>query len=210
MPTKTTSSRVSSELVEALGNLMGVHRAFAEEKGDRIFLICTSSEPGAEILAAADAVIRNSDMDPASVKLQLAYPAPPLPTRRARFVGVRVEQLRSGTRQATVELEWDGRVFSGVAEGEAIAAGEMRTCAQATLLALQSVIEGAATFSLIGIKATRIFDTELVAVLLSSDQARGQQLIGSSLVTESVHQAAALAVLNATNRLLGNFLYVSN
>jgi hypothetical protein len=210
MPTKTTSPRASAQLAETLGNLPGVHRAFAEDRGDRIFLICTSSEPGAEILAAADAVIRGSKVDPASVKLQLAYPAPPLPTRRARFVGVRVEQLRTGARQATVELEWDGKVFSGVAEGEAIAAGEMRSCAQATLQALEAVIAGAATFSLIGIKATRIFDTELVAVLLSSDQAHGQQLIGSSLVTDNAHQAAALAVLNATNRLLGNFLYVSN
>jgi hypothetical protein len=209
MPTKQTLSGRNEQLVASLGNLPGVHRAFADEGGERIFLICTSSEPGSEVLAAADELVRESDADPAAVKLQLAYPAPPLPTRRARFVGVRVEQ-RNGARIASVELEWDGKIYTGTAEGEAILAGEMRSCAQATLQALEAVIDGAARFNLIGVKATRIFDTELVAVLLRSEQAKGQQLIGSSLVSESVYQAAALAVLNATNRLLGNFLYVSN
>jgi hypothetical protein len=210
MPTKQTLRSAGGTLVESLGKLPGVHRALAEEPGDRIFLICTSSEPGADILAAADELIGASDLQPGAVKLQLLYPAPPLPTRRARFRGVSVEPLRTGECRATVKLEWDGKIFTGSADGEAIAAGEMRSCAQATIQALEGVIDGAARFSLIGIKSTRIFDTELVAVLLRSDQATAGQLIGSSLVTEDLQRASALAVLNATNRLLGNFLHVSN
>jgi hypothetical protein len=45
-------------------------------------------------------------------------------------------------------------------------------------------------------------------VLLRSEQAAEKQLIGSSLVAQGFHRAASLAVLNATNRLPGNFLHV--
>jgi hypothetical protein len=210
MPTKQTLSGLPDQLVSALGGIPGVHRAFPDPGGDRIFLICTSAEPANQILAEVEARMQTSGVEPGSIRVELAYPSAPLPTRRARFLGIEVDQVRAGWCVARVELEWDGKVYKGSAEGEAIAAGEMRSCAQATLQALESVIGGAATFNLIGIKATRIFDTELVAVLLRSEQASGQQLIGSSLVTDDLRHASALAVLNATNRLLGNFLYVSN
>jgi hypothetical protein len=195
-------------LIEALSQLPGVHRALADGATDSVFLICSSSEPEPEVLAAADEAIRQHGAE--GVKIQIAYPSPPVPTRRARFLGVKVEHEGAGLSRASVELEWGGKTFTGSAEGEVTGVGEMRSCAQATLMALESMIDGAARFTLIGIKASRIFDTDLVAVLLRSEQATEKQLIGSSLVAEGLHRAASLAVLNATNRLLGNFLHVSD
>jgi hypothetical protein len=195
-------------LIAALNQVPGVHRALIDGSTASVFLISSASEPVAELLATADEVLRRHGGE--QLKIQIAYPSAPMPTRRARFLGVKVEHHGAGMSRATVELEWGGKTFTGTAEGEVTGVGEMRSCAQATLLALEGMIEGAARFTLIGIKASRIFDTDLVAVLLRSDQAAEKQLIGSSLVAEGLQRAAALAVLNATNRLLGNFLHVAD
>jgi hypothetical protein len=199
---------LQERLVAALNELPGVHRALSDEATASVFLICSASEPEAVVLAAADEALREHSAE--GVKIQITYPSAPTPARRARFLGVSVEPQGAGTSRASVELEWGGATFTGTAEGEVTGVGEMRSCAQATLMALESMIEGAARFTLIGIKASRIFDTDLVAVLLRSEQAVDKQLIGSSLVAESLHRAASLAVLNATNRLLGNFLHISD
>ncbi len=195
-------------LIAALNELPGVHRALTDGATESVFLICSSAQAESEVLAAADGTLRQHDA--AGMKVQIAYPSAPTPTRRARFIGVKVAQESAGISRATVELEWGDKSFVGTAEGEVTGVGEMRSCAQATLVALEGMIEGAARFTLIGIKASRIFDTELVAVLLRSEQAAEKQLIGSSLVAAGLHHAAGLAVLNATNRLLGNFLHVSD
>jgi hypothetical protein len=196
------------QLIAALSEVPGVHRALADGAVESVFLVCSSSQPEPNIIAAADEALREHGAE--GVKIQITYPSAPTPARRARFLGVSVEPQGAGTSRASVELEWGGATFTGTAEGEVTGVGEMRSCAQATLMALESMIEGAARFTLIGIKASRIFDTDLVAVLLRSEQAVDKQLIGSSLVAESLHRAASLAVLNATNRLLGNFLHISD
>jgi len=209
MASKKNPAGAGERLIRSLAGLPGVHQAFADEGTDRVYLICNSAEPAASILASADETARKAGVR--RPIFQIVYAAPPVPARRARFLKVRVEPVRTGITAVSVELEWDNEIFTGRSEGESIPAGEMRSCAQATLKALHAVLDGAASFNLIGIKATRIFDTDLIAVLLRSEQAsENQQLIGAALVVEDPHHAAVRAVLNATNRLLGNFLFVSN
>lgn len=128
--------------------------------------------------------------------------------RRVRFVRVELQRPRVGHVVAEVDLEWASAHFTGSAEGEGGPVGELRLCAQATLRAIEATLEGELKFQLVGVKATRIFDNDLVAVLIHSDDAPDHRLIGVSLVSLDVYHSAALAVLNATNRVLGNYLLV--
>ena len=92
-------------------------------------------------------------------------------------------------------------------EGESGSAVELRLAALATLNALSAVLADELTFALIGIRAIRVFDRDLVVVSIHSEQEGADRpLLGTGLVTESLWHGTALAVLNASNRLLGNYL----
>lgn len=205
MPEHQISAQEHARHLEVLSALPGVERAIEDAASDRVFLICNSAEPEGAIMGAAREAVRAAGLEPGGLELEVAYRSAQPPARRARFAGVEVSRPDPATAAAEVSLEWAGERYTGRAEGEASSAGEMRTTGNATVKALEAVFADA-RFTLVGIKAIRIFDTDLVAVLLHSPDARGRGLIGASLVTESIHHAAALAVLNATNRVLGNFL----
>ena len=64
-------------------------------------------------------------------------------------------------------------------------------------------------FQLVGIKPLRAFDADVVVALVRSD-VDGKSLIGAALEADDAHRAASIAVLNATNRLLGNYLSNEN
>jgi hypothetical protein len=104
-------------------------------------------------------------------------------------------------------LSWgDGRQFTGESEGVISQAGELRCCAQATVRALERVVQPQLGFELLGVKAVRAFDATVVIVSLSARQeARASRLVGAYLAESDAPRGAALAVLNATNRILGNF-----
>jgi len=65
------------------------------------------------------------------------------------------------------------------------------------------------TFELLGVKAVRAFDATVVIVSLATHGDQGaQRVVGSYLTESDPARGAALAVLNATNRLLGNRLFM--
>jgi hypothetical protein len=118
---------------------------------------------------------------------------------------------RVGRAAATTVLEWRGQLFQANQEGESGPAVELRLAALTTLRALEQVLDGELTFSLVGIRSLRAFDRDLVVVLTRSDQEVADwPLVGISLVNHTLWHGAALAVLNATNRLLGNYLAVQD
>jgi hypothetical protein len=64
-------------------------------------------------------------------------------------------------------------------------------------------------FELLGVKAVRAFDATVVIVSLATQGDQGaQRVVGSYLTESDPPRGAALAVLNATNRLLGNRLFM--
>ena len=72
--------------------------------------------------------------------------------------------------------------------------------------ALERVVQPEMGFELLGVKAVRAFDATVVIVSLAARQAaQASRLVGSYLTETDPPRGAALAVLNATNRLLGNF-----
>ena len=130
-----------------------------------------------------------------------------MPDERLRFHEFGFQRLPNGRCRAKVILTWsDGRRFEGSSDGVSSQTGELRCCAVAAVNALEQAVQPRLTFELVGVKTVRAFDATVVIVSLS---ARGEQtlrLVGSCLTETDPPRGAALAVLNATNRLLGNYL----
>ena len=126
---------------------------------------------------------------------------------RLRFQDFTFERLASGHCRARVVLSWgDGRQFVGEAEGVISQAGELRCSAAAAVRALERVVQPKLGFEVLGVKAVRAFDATVVIVSLSARTETGvTRLVGSYLAQTDAAQGAALAVLNATNRMLGNY-----
>lgn len=127
---------------------------------------------------------------------------------RLRFTDFSFQRSPQGICVAEVTLTWhDGTVIRGRAAGQSGPMGDLRLSADAALRALETFSSQALRFELIGVKLVRAFDENLVIVSISM---RGEQgparLIGAYLAAEDVNRGAAVAVLNATNRVLGNYV----
>lgn len=128
-------------------------------------------------------------------------------TERLRFHDFGFQRLPNGRCRARVVLSYsDGRQFVGESEGVTSQAGELRCAAVAAVQALDRVTQPQLTFDLLGVKAVRAFDATVLIVSLSArEEAQAKRLVGSYLTDADAPRGAALAVLNATNRLLGNY-----
>ena len=127
---------------------------------------------------------------------------------RLRFQEFTFQRLPNGRCRAKVVLTWsDGREFVGQSDGVTSQAGELRCSAVAAAEALERAVEPQLDFEVLGVKAVRAFDATVVIVSLSARaEAQASRLVGSYLTETDPPRGAALAVLNATNRLLGNYL----
>ena len=129
---------------------------------------------------------------------------------RLKFLEFGFEKLADGRCRARVVLErTPGQHYRGTAEGRGSPTGELRCAAQATTEALQEAVGEKLTFELLGVKAVRAFDATVVIVSLACHNGvPSTRLVGSCLSEDEFQRCAALAVLNATNRLLGNVVFV--
>ena len=136
------------------------------------------------------------------------YPAAELTgfeLRRVQLVALRAHRAPSGQCRAEVELQRsDGTRVVGSCEGRAIALGDLRIVAEATLDALHRAASTGHRFELLGVKTVRAFDAIVVLAQLAVVAGRGPaRLVGAAIGDEDQPRGAVLAVLNATNRLLG-------
>lgn len=126
---------------------------------------------------------------------------------RLRFAQFSFTRTPSGQCNSEVSLEWDGEVFTGKALGQSSPLGDFRVAAEAALNALMTFSKGALHFELLGIKQMRAFDENLIIVSISMrHEGKLTRLVGCYLVDADTRRGAAIAVLNATNRVLGNFI----
>ena len=127
---------------------------------------------------------------------------------RLRFTGFSIERSPSGRVTCQVVLEWAaGETVTGRAEGQASPAGDSRLGAEAAIRALEAFTERSITFELVGVKVVRAFDANVVITSLIQKGDEGpDRLLGCYLADGDMVRGAALAVLNATNRILGNFI----
>lgn len=127
---------------------------------------------------------------------------------RLRFAGFTMERSHAGRVTCQVTLEWGvGEKFLGRAEGQASPSGDSRLGAEASIRALEVFTARKVTFELVGVKVVRAFDANVViASLLQHGDDGPERLLGCYLADGDMVRGAALAVLNATNRVLGNFI----
>jgi hypothetical protein len=137
--------------------------------------------------------------------------SPPNPiSERLRFAEFTMDRLPNGRCRARVGLTWkDSEQFNGESDGLASQAGELRCAALACVNALSQAVQGGMGFELLGVKAVRAFDATVVIVSLAAHgEGTGHRVVGSYLTENDSSRGAALAVLNATNRILGNLLFM--
>jgi hypothetical protein len=127
---------------------------------------------------------------------------------RLRFTGFAYTRSPSGQVACEVSLEWaPGETVIGRAQGQASPAGDARLGAEAAIRALESFTEGSITFELVGVKIVRAFDANVViASLIQKGDSGPDRLLGCYLADGDMVRGAAIAVLNATNRVLGNYI----
>jgi len=127
---------------------------------------------------------------------------------RLRFADFTFTRTPNGRCAAEVELEWlDGARVAGRAAGLASPLGDQRIAAEAALDALQNFAAGALRFELVGVKTLRAFDANIVIVAVTSKGADGtMRMLGTHLAEEDQLRSTVIAVLNATNRILVNFV----
>lgn len=133
--------------------------------------------------------------------------APPR-RERLRFTHFAFERTPNGQCSATVELEWvDGMKVRGTAKGQSSPLGDYRIAAEATILALEEFTRGAIRFELIGVRALRAFDTNVVIAALWVHRGNEpERLLGSHMAESDPLRSSVISVLSATNRILGNFI----
>jgi len=128
---------------------------------------------------------------------------------RLRFVACRLERAAAAMTRVTVELDGPvrGQRINTKAEGSTCVGGDMRLAAQAMLDALSEATKGALRFDLIGVKPLRAFDTiVVVAAVTAHGDGMSRRLVGTAIVDEDAVTGAALAALNACNRLVSPLL----
>lgn len=129
---------------------------------------------------------------------------------RLRFTDFTLDRLANGRCRARVVLTWiDDVEYVGESEGLSSQAGELRCAAQACVECLVRAVGNSVRFELFGVKAVRAFDSTVVIVSLAlSGEAGAHRLVGCCLTEIDAARGAALAVLNATNRILGNRFFM--
>ncbi len=145
---------------------------------------------------------------PANEQVDASPAAEPATLRRERlsFGGFTFTRSPAGRCTAQVDLEYDGRKVAGKCEGQSSPIGDLRLGAEAALNAIETFTDGALGLELLGVKLVRAFDANVVIVSCAQRTARSTRLVGCYLADRDAVRGAALAVLNATNRVLGNYL----
>ena len=199
---------VRDPLRRALESLEEVEAVLLDDEGGAVWLTC---DPIVERRALEERVRRllaEHGLDGERLGVELVVRLSRVPQQRVRLLDVGRSVQPDGRVSVDVELEWAGEHFHGRAEdagGEAI---ELRTAAAAALTALRAVARGPLDARIVGVKSVRAFDADLVVVSVVQASAPARSLVGTASGTGQPTRAAAMAVLQALNRVMGNYLEV--
>lgn len=187
--------------------LAGIERVVIDEMTSTVMVLCGPDCTAASLRSQIDAALKDLGVDPQAVRVQLLTDI--AARERVKFISVERSAERSGSFvRIRVSLEWDGQLFTGEALGEAGELIELRTAAVAALHALERVRGEPLGIRLVGVKQVKAFDAELMVVALYRSDPTPQRLVGSVATGNDPRRAAAVAVLNALNRILGNYLSI--
>lgn len=126
--------------------------------------------------------------------------------RRLRFLSADLERLPGSRLRITVAVSDRGTEHRGESEGVGDRQVELRLAARAALEAVGEALGGRRRFGLVGLKQIRAFDAELVLVAVRTDDDPGRRLIGAVPVDDDPCRTAAVATLDAVNRVVASDL----
>lgn len=206
MAVSAIDANTAQVLRAKLEALAGIERVVIDEVTPTIWLQCEPDVSPMALNADIQAALDEAGIERtvANVKLLTDLAA----RRRVKFVGIERIVERTGLVRMRVGLEWSGEMQQGEAAGESGDLIELRTAAAAALDALERVLHEKLGIRLVGVKQVRAFDAELMVVALYRAGEAPQRLVASVSVGNDPHRAAAVAVLSALNRILGNYLSV--
>jgi hypothetical protein len=127
---------------------------------------------------------------------------------RLRLTNFTFTRTPNGRCASEVQLEWlDGARVTGKSSGLSSPLGDLRVAAEAALDALHNFAGSGLRFELVGVKTLRAFDANVVIVSVAHKRPEGAvRLLGSHLSEDDQLRSSAIAVLNATNRILGSHI----
>ena len=125
--------------------------------------------------------------------------------QRLRFDDLHHHTTQDGRCRVEVRLEWCGVSYNGTEEGLETQQGRLRAATLAALRAVAAAAGDQLGLELAGVKAVRVFDGwVVVAAVRGTGQGKPLRLLGSAACgdEEAIERSAALAVLDATNRVV--------
>jgi len=128
----------------------------------------------------------------------------PVKTQRVRFgnISVTYSELQGNVK---VELSLDALEAAGFAEGSCDHNDMNRLIATATLQCVRQLIAEDCCFSLSDVEVMRLGPDDVVVATVKFLWGRTDRtLVGSTVVSQNLHQSIVYAVLDAVNRVLGN------
>jgi hypothetical protein len=140
---------------------------------------------------------------------------PPRYERRLRFVSAASSRTPGSRIDVRVTLALQDPEGSAESEsryeGEASGVGDVilepRLAVEATLAAIAEATGDPEYFRLVGIKVVHAFDTRVVLVCLRTSEDQSAQVVGAVPLRGAMARTAALAALDATNRLVAMLLH---
>ncbi len=129
---------------------------------------------------------------------------------RLIFSDFKFDHFPDARCRAEVELtRRSGAHVVGTRVGKGTEIVALRCAAQATMDAIQKVVGPERSFELLGVKSVNAFDTVVVIVCVGVTDPQGhRRLVGTFVADQGPERAAAVAVLNATNRYLSSDMFV--
>ncbi len=121
---------------------------------------------------------------------------------RLRFVSAELTTTPDARARARVTLADGPEEFTGEVEGVGGDVVELRLAAEAAIQALHTATDTAGILQLVGVKIVNAFDGKVVLVCITSSLRPKAKLLGAVPVTEEPEEGVAIAILDATNRLL--------
>jgi hypothetical protein len=204
------------EIVAALRDVPGVSEADVEPDGDGgMGLLRLGLKPGVDEVEVATTVgklLRDRfgiGVDADRVRIVedttvATLPVPAVPVQRSaeRPAISRMHLVSSGLEvTVTVTLSAAGRSVVGESRGSASQVGVQRAVANATLRAVEQLLDGVARFELDHLEVTQIGAERTVLAGVAMLSAQGsERLTGAAGVREDVRQAVIRATLDALNR----------
>jgi hypothetical protein len=191
-------------LVAKLTAVPGVDRVIVDDRGTVAVVICQPSAAREEIAAAAATSMESLGLS--DIELEFVVRSEHRRAKRIRFVSVAREERPDRTIELKVHLEWNGVDVVASARAEPGEAPEFRGVAMAAVEAVSRIIGYDLELRVAGVKQVHSFDTDLMVASLHRTAPPRQQLVGAVIAGDDPHSAACKAVLNALNRVLGNYL----